>query len=195
MQFGLYSNIEIEKIKLFSSKNIQAILSGIKKYNAKGCEKKCAEADVENLKDTIKDQLNAINEIKNIISIENVKGNISSDKYGSNTGGYDIDIEWGGCPFSKGERVQYAVAQDNQLVGENKIVPENMWNDLSINIIQGNEKLKISSYSSGQLYFRIKPFTYADIPDGVSVLYDDLYIDNINHFGQYSISIEKEKRI
>ncbi|WP_322497629.1 TrbL/VirB6 family protein [Candidatus Cyrtobacter comes] len=187
-----YKSLEIETIKNFYSKNFKEAYKAVREFHNKGCAKQCSPQDIMDLKETIKKSLADINKIRNLISIDNIISNSLEEQMGSSAGGYEVNIEWGGCPFSNGERIQYAVVPDSRLIGEKKLIPDGDWRDLDAYIIQKGDKLKINSYQNGYLYFRIKPFTEANIPSGINPIYEDLYLDNLNHFGQYNISIQKE---
>ena len=132
------------------------------------------------------------------------------NNWGDNLGGYEVDIEWKGCPYFDGDRLQYAIVFDD-------IAYSNIsWHDVSRDVIIGKEPLEISSSlypagkraEDGKLAFRINllkdehiasngtfidnseaPLCTSDsCPEQNSVL---TQYDAYNTDGQYYISIEK----
>ena len=80
------------------------------------------------------------------------------NNWGDNLGGYEVDIEWKGCPYFDGERLQYGIVFDDS------IYSEIIWQDVSRDALMGKEPLEIDASlypagknaADGKLSFRIK---------------------------------------
>jgi len=115
------------------------------------------------------------------------------DLYKAHIGGYDLEVGWGGCPFSDGKNIQYAVFSETNETSSQydnlPQIPESDWADLPLEVLEPDGVLDLSQISqAGKLFFRIKtiPGSAGDDPKII-----DLYENPANHHGQYYITVER----
>ena len=58
------------------------------------------------------------------------------NSWGENLGGYEVDIEWKGCPYFDGERLQYTIIANNNAQNA-------QWKDITAKMLQGTDFLEI----------------------------------------------------
>ncbi|MFQ3307272.1 MAG: type IV secretion system protein VirB6, partial [Candidatus Midichloriaceae bacterium] len=111
--------------------------------------------------------------------------------YTDNTGGYDLDLEWKGCPKSKGEDIQYIVADPDSTPGDTAA-----WKDLQLPDYKDGI-LTINSVSdsctlSGKcvIFLRIKLETSPDTNNQDLTEQFEYY----NTFGQYYVKLFKQEK-
>lgn len=96
-------------------------------------------------------------------------------------GGYNVRIDWGGCPIYDGKGLQYAVIKDGY-------TPSNGdWHNVNINALQDDGKvdIKVSSFYGNHVYDQYYMYFRID-PDVIS----DPYLDITNAIGGYNIEAE-----
>ena len=116
-------------------------------------------------------------------------------------GGYDIFIKWGGCPFYKGEHIQYAIVLGSQKNNNNKEkrmydaipdIPEESWQDVSAEVLKGEKDfiIKIDAPEDAKrvdrLFLRIKPMSGPASPISQKKLYEPE-----NRHGKYYLFVQK----
>lgn len=106
-------------------------------------------------------------------------------------GGYEVNIEWGGCVFTDGQRMQYAVMTEAEIAKVSLDsgvlqIPEEEWKDVPKEVFLGSH-LVVNTSKSGYLFFRIKSM---DLPFGANDTLKDLYENPANRFGKYYMLAE-----
>jgi type IV secretion system protein VirB6 len=99
-------------------------------------------------------------------------------------GGALVTIEWGGCPFSQGQMLQYAVTPEDLEANPNST--NVAWLDVPTGVFRNGDNIPIKS--SGNFYLRIKPLA---VPEGVPDELKHYYTDPGHRFGQYYINLSK----
>ena len=134
-------------------------------------------------------------------------GSMSSNDYANlyknnHFGGYNVTIKWGGCPFSDGSNIQYAVFEEakeiSSMYDDLPKIPESNWKDLPLDVLKPDGVLKFPELSqdnnadkkdkNGRLFLRIKKLT---LTAGSDPVIQDLYENPANHHGQYYITVEQ----
>lgn len=159
------------------------------------------------------DSSNLINYYENTSGISTSAGTCYSRIYNDNLGGLNVKINWGGCIYTNGQRLQYAIAPAT--TGSNQpSIPGSSWCDVyegtnvnSCNSIcrAGQSSCTLTASSAGRIYLRLAPITAnysatdpnyvypmeaaSDPSVAVQVRLQDYY-SSANLFGNYEINIQ-----
>jgi type IV secretory pathway VirB6-like protein len=122
-----------------------------------------------------------------ICSPEAIQANVNETGYGEMLGGYTVNIDWVGCPYKDGQRVQYVLVpseanQDPKTFAWQDVTQEEF--DLGL--------LKIKK--KGTLYLRIKPMDISELPPSSSGQVLSEREQYANYTGQYYILLTKVER-
>jgi type IV secretion system protein VirB6 len=112
--------------------------------------------------------------------------------YGDNIGGYTLNINWGGCPHTNGENLQYTISSVDE------VIPDQFWQDVPSEVFIEGKKLvlqtptyigngQVDQTKPGTLYLRIKP---DQAPGNASNLVKSLYENPGNYRGSYTLNID-----
>lgn len=96
-----------------------------------------------------------------------------------NYGGYNIEIAWGGCTYSKGELLQYQMATDIDSLLADK------WLDVPTAAFTPEG---VALDADGRIFFRIRG---EDVPGGLPTEIENLYKEPGHRFGGYNVVVKK----
>ncbi len=105
-----------------------------------------------------------------------------SERYKHNVGGLNVAIQWGGCPYYNGSRLQYYIAES---LSPTTTVADGLWTDVSGDLTVTQS---VQATATGYIYFRIKPLT-----DGETTNWPAAFKDHYtarSALGTYSVIID-----
>lgn len=97
-----------------------------------------------------------INYYDSLTPISNNPNECLSERYKNNYGGLNVQINWGGCPVSNGDRLQYYITPH---LAPTNVVGDNAWTDVVGGLPQ---TISVPSGVAGNVYLRIKPLNAAE---------------------------------
>lgn len=133
-----------------------------------------------------------------------VRHHTSGGKVEENVGGYNILIDWGGCPITRGQNVQYAVIKYSSISSINAKtecnsdipnIPDSAWKDLPASAFDADGFVPQSNLQEsevGALYFRIKPLSP---PGGTSNEVKELYSNPGYRHGYYTFVVQTKEKL
>ena len=103
--------------------------------------------------------------------------------YANNVGGVTLDVEWGGCPYTDGERIQYIVSSSESPSDTDP------WIDVPTKTFTDGLPIKLSG--AGKFFLRIKPVPVdGDLPVPEQQRYTDLSYRS----GQYYLNLSMDNK-
>lgn len=105
------------------------------------------------------------------------------NNHSDNVGGYEVEIDYGGCPFRGGERLEYTIYNPPPPGGNTTDTFD--WDRIPDDVLSGSTPLIANK--SGYLFFRIKPLSP---PSSAPGNVDDLYGPS-GRYGKYDIVVNK----